>query len=342
MLTATVKGVTTPLPTGPVQFLEGSRLLGTGTLDATGTVSITAAAFPAGTHVLTAVYGGDTASAAATSAPLTLTVALRATQTSLTASAPSQASGGVLSLIAVVKGTGTPGPSGIVTYTLNGKTLGTSNIDTSGVATLNVAANAVSAGNITAAYSGDASYAPSTSAQITLPVENATNFILSLAPSSVTMPSGKYSTTYLSIQSVNGFSDTLLLGCLGLPYAATCTFEKDTVALPASGLIKVKVIIDTGSPLTAGGEVSSNSTAGKGALLAAFPAAGLLVLLLRKRRAVPSLLVLLMLVMLLPAGGCGTLNQSKTPAGSYTVQISVAGKTSAYTQSLPVSMTVTQ
>ena len=343
VLTVTLRGVTAPTPTGTVRFLEGTRLLGTGTLDATGSASITAAAFTAGTHQLTAVYGGDAANAAVTSTPLTLTVNLRATQTSLSATASSQATNGTLSLVAVVKGGGTPGPSGVVTFILNGKTLGTSNIDTNGITTLNVSASAVSAGSISATYSGDASYAPSTSAQVTLPVSAATNFTLALNPSSLTIPSGKYSTTYLSVQSVNGFSDTLLLGCLGLPYAATCTFEKDTVALPANGLVKIKLIVDTGSPLTAGGELSSNTSAlGKGALLATLPAGALLLLLLRKRRAVPALLFLLMLVMLLPAGGCGTLNQSKTPAGSYTIQVSVSGRNSAFTQSLPVSLTVTQ
>lgn len=343
VLTANVKALNAPVPTGAVRFFEGASLLGTATLDAAGNASITAAPFNAGTHQITVAYAGDVANAPSTSQPLPLTVNLRPTQIALSATAASQATAGTLSLVAVVKATGTPGPSGVVTFLLNNKALGSSNIDANGITTLNVAANAVATGTLTATYPGDTSYSGSASAEVSLPITQATNFKLSLSPSTLSMSSGKYATTTLTVQSTNGFADTLVLGCLGLPYAATCTFEKDAVALPGDGLVAVKVIVDTGSPLTAGGELASNaSPTGRSALLAAMPAAGLLVLLLRRLRVVPALLAVLMLVMLLPAGGCGTLNQSKTPAGSYTMQISVSGKNSAYTQSLPVSMTVTQ
>src|SRR5262249_29955761 len=45
--------------TGTVTFMDGARMLGTGTLDATGKATYTTAALTTGTHPITAQYGGD-------------------------------------------------------------------------------------------------------------------------------------------------------------------------------------------------------------------------------------------------------------------------------------------
>jgi len=342
VLTAIIKTGVAPVPTGSIRFLEGTTLLGSGVLDANGIASITASAFAAGTHVITAQYAGDVATDAATSAALTEVVNLRATQISLTSTAASVATNGVQSLVAVVKGTGPVAPTGIVTFYSGGKSIGSGRLDVTGVATLQVQNTVVDGASLTAGYSGDANYAPSTSAQVQLPPTNATNFTLSLTPSTLSVQSKKYAETYLVIKSLGGFSDTLSLGCLGLPWAATCTFEKQSVGLPADGQVKIKVVIDTGSPLTSGGESASSSMPmNKGPLLAMLPAGALFVWLLRGKRRVPALLMLVLLSMLIPVTGCGTLNQSSTPAGSYTFSVSASSK-SGVTLSLPVSLTVTQ
>ncbi|WP_047491142.1 Ig-like domain repeat protein [Terriglobus sp. TAA 43] len=342
VLTATIKTGVAPVPTGSIRFLEGTTLLGTGVLDANGNASITAAAFAAGTHVITAQYAGDVATDASTSAALTEVVNLRATQTLLTSTAASVATNGVQSLVAVVKGTGPVAPTGIVTFYSGGKSIGSGRLDATGVATLNVQNTVVDGASLTAGYSGDSNYAPSTSAQVQLPPTNATNFTLSLTPSTLNVQSKKYAETYLVIKSLGGFSDTLSLGCLGLPWAATCTFEKQSVGLPADGQVKIKIVVDTGSPLTSGGESASSSMPmSKGPLLALLPAGALFVWLLRGKRRVPALLMLVLLTMLIPVTGCGTLNQSSTPAGSYTFSVSASSK-SGVTLSLPVSLTVTQ
>jgi len=65
-----------PSPTGTVQFLDGATVLGTGTLDSTGTTTFSATfAAPAGSHAITAVYSGDANNAGSTSSVLTQTVA---------------------------------------------------------------------------------------------------------------------------------------------------------------------------------------------------------------------------------------------------------------------------
>ncbi|WP_210650962.1 S8 family serine peptidase [Nocardioides sp. SYSU D00065] len=72
---ASVFGTGASTPTGEVQFLVGDRVAGTGTLDASGKATATLSGFPsAGTFPVTATYLGDTANAAATSAPVNLVV----------------------------------------------------------------------------------------------------------------------------------------------------------------------------------------------------------------------------------------------------------------------------
>ena len=58
-LTAQVKSATTGAPTGSVNFFDGSYLLNTASL-ANGTATYTTTTLGSGSHVLTAVYSGDT------------------------------------------------------------------------------------------------------------------------------------------------------------------------------------------------------------------------------------------------------------------------------------------
>ncbi len=59
-LTATVASSTMGIPTGSVAFFNGSTQLGTATLDASGSASMTTSFSAIGTTALTAVYAGDT------------------------------------------------------------------------------------------------------------------------------------------------------------------------------------------------------------------------------------------------------------------------------------------
>jgi hypothetical protein len=72
-LTAVVTGPA-GIPTGTVTFLDGDTVLGTATLDDTGTASLAVVFTTAGGHALTAVYSGDGSFAASTSDVLTETV----------------------------------------------------------------------------------------------------------------------------------------------------------------------------------------------------------------------------------------------------------------------------
>jgi hypothetical protein len=57
--TVTVVAPGAGMPTGTVIFLDGSKMMGTGTLDSSGQATLTIAGLSGGTHTITATYSGD-------------------------------------------------------------------------------------------------------------------------------------------------------------------------------------------------------------------------------------------------------------------------------------------
>ena len=345
---ATVSNGGSKPPTGTVVFSDGTTTLGAGMLSAAGTATFTATSLATGQHTIMAAYSGDALDLAGTAPALTQSVQLRPTTDTLTASSTSLTGGQQETLISVVRYSGPVTPTGTVKFLSNSTVLGTATVDTTGVATLTVnpLTNALA---VTASYSGDSVYATSTSGQTNITVTPPTQLSLQLAPATVTLQSKQYVTATLTATSLNSFSDTLNLGCLGLPFAATCTFSSNTVALGAGGTQAIQVVIDTGTPLTAGSQARlEQATQGPLAAVCFLPGGALLALIFwrGRRRMRASLTGLLMLLLLagLSAGlsGCNGLQINGTPPGTYVFQITATGTGTGVTQSMDVTMTVTQ
>ena len=352
ILTITVTNSGIGTPSGTVTLTDGTATLGTSPLALNGTATFTTAALAAGTHALIAAYSGDTQNFNSTSAALSQVIQLRSTTTSITSSLATAAAGQTVTLIAVVQGTGPATPSGPVLFTNGGTVLGSATLNASGVATLNLTP-ATGSYNAIAAYGGDALYAPSTSPASTLTVDPASHFTLTVNPTTVSLQTKQHQTVQLTLASIKEFQDNLSLGCAGLPYAATCTFSKDQVTLQSDGSVAVSVVVDTGTPLTAGGEAQASNanyprTSGNslGIVLSFLPLgafASLLILRARPRRPLAHLLsALLLMAAAASAIGCGSLSVNGTPAGKYTINITATGATSGVTVSQPVPLTVTQ
>ncbi|MHB1956471.1 MAG: FG-GAP-like repeat-containing protein, partial [Sulfobacillus sp.] len=64
----------TTVPTGTVNFMNGSTQLGTGTLDSSGAATYTTSSLSTGSYPITAVYSGDTNYSGSTSSAVTLVV----------------------------------------------------------------------------------------------------------------------------------------------------------------------------------------------------------------------------------------------------------------------------
>ncbi|HEY6446410.1 MAG TPA: Ig-like domain repeat protein [Acidobacteriaceae bacterium] len=170
VLTATVTETAgTAKPTGTVNFMNGTALLGTGTLNASGVATYTASGLAVGTYTLTAAYQGDANNSASTSASLSLSVVQATTQVALTASATAVTVSTPVMFTATITGNGGV-PTGKVTFMDGTASLGTATLNAAGVATFTTSALPVGAQSITADYAGDANDAPGTSSAITINV----------------------------------------------------------------------------------------------------------------------------------------------------------------------------
>jgi uncharacterized membrane protein len=198
MLTATVaKTSGTGTPTGTVTFSEVGFTLGTVTL-VNGTASLSfpvPANAPTGTYTLTAAYNGDsTDQPSATSTQYTITPPVSATSTNFTIAPVGTIQAGKTAILTatVAKTSGTGTPSGSVTFTEVGVTLGTVNL-VNGTATLSVPVPAnAPAGTytLTATYNGDAADQSSTSSvsYTITPAPYATSTVITINPGGTLHP----------------------------------------------------------------------------------------------------------------------------------------------------------
>jgi hypothetical protein len=148
-------------PTGNVQFMDGTQYLATAAL-ANGVATYTGTSTSA-THSFNAMYSGD-ANYGTSSSTTSTTPGDTPTSTSLTASASSIASGQTVTFTAAVSSAGLPPTmTGTVTFTAAAQgVLGTSPV-AKGAATLTLPGLAAGTYTVTATYSGDSVFAPSTS-----------------------------------------------------------------------------------------------------------------------------------------------------------------------------------
>lgn len=151
-----------PAPTGTVTVYDGATAVATGTLSGGALLSVPINNLSVGSHTLTGTYSGDTNYATITFGSYQVTVDHFPTSTTLTAfpTIPNPWEGVVLSA-AVVGSDGVP--TGSVTFMTGSATLATVSLDANGHA-MNMTAPLIPGSNIgTAVYSGDATYAVSTS-----------------------------------------------------------------------------------------------------------------------------------------------------------------------------------
>ncbi|HVZ51759.1 MAG TPA: Ig-like domain repeat protein, partial [Pseudolabrys sp.] len=160
--TATVGGDGYNAATGSVTFMDGSAILGSGTLSGTH-ASIATAALAAGSHSITAVYDGDGNFTTSMSGPASLTVNKGATTMTASASPLTVKPGAAVTLKAKLRVTApaTASPSGQVTFKDGSVTLGAATI-ASGGAQLTATSTTIGTHIVTASYAGDANLVGST------------------------------------------------------------------------------------------------------------------------------------------------------------------------------------
>jgi hypothetical protein len=320
--------------TGAVTFRDGTAILGTGTLNAAGIATFTTSTLAIGSHPITAAYAGDTSYSTATSAVLNQVIGKIPTAITISTSSPSQLLHNGVTFTAVVTAP-SPTPTGTVTFYDGTTVIGTAALSTNGgvAVSLSQTGNAVfattglatGAHHITAVYSGDDTFASSTSAPADNMVEDFTN--VNSGPASQNIFPGA-TTSYkftLTPISATTFLNDVKVDVDGLPPGSTFTFTPATIAA-GGGAATVTLNVTTSKSLSAYNHMphDPSSPSGLPIALGMVGLAGLgAVRKLRKKMPRTLLLLLLSIGTLLPIAaltGCAGGYFTLTPT-TYTVTV---------------------
>ena len=180
--TATVAG-SASTPTGTVTFKDGSTVLGTAPVSATGVATFSSTTLTVGAHSLVAAYSGSASYTASASSQQALAVGQAATTTTLASSTSTAAVGQIVTFTATVAAAaaGVGSPTGTVVFHDGSAVIGTAPVS-GGVASLSVGLSGGGAAHvIEATYSGTAGFAASDSAGRTVTVGPTTPVITLVA-----------------------------------------------------------------------------------------------------------------------------------------------------------------
>jgi hypothetical protein len=303
-----------------------------------------------GTFAFWASISGGSAHQAifATQIPSGTAASTTALTSSLTPSPLNQS----VTLTATVTSTTQGTPTGTVTFFDGGVALGAPVALTSATATFATSSLAAGSHSITAQYSGDTTFAPSTSTAFTQVVEGTADFSVSASPSSLSIVAGQSGQVTITVTPVNGSTQTVSFSCSGLPAMTTCQANPSSITLDgthqASSVITIQttassavppgIIADRNGPPTFVAAQWLEIVVGLLALLGAIP------FFARRRFAGVALCAAIAAVCLI--AGCGGGNggsnpggSSGTPAGTYSITLTIASGASSHTASTSITVT---
>ncbi len=230
------------VPTGTVTFYDGATAFGTGSLNGSGQVTLSISSLAAGSHSITASYGGNGNFASSTSAALTQTVNKANTTTAISGQSPNPSVAGQpvavnFTVTPVAPGSGTPTGNVIVS-----DGLGDACTTTPAAGGCSLVFATAGAKTVKANYAGDSNFNASTSAGVT---HNVTDFSISATPTSQTIKAGQRTNYKVALTPLNGFGGTISLSCTGLPSGSTCSFASASITLSGSSSASSAVTVQT-------------------------------------------------------------------------------------------------
>ncbi|MHB1022759.1 MAG: glycosyl hydrolase family 28 protein [Acidobacteriaceae bacterium] len=314
------------VPASPVDFMEGSTIVGTATLQ--GNVAMLSLNnVTAGTHTYTAQYAGDANYPSQSFGSVTVTVQGASvpitTATTLTASESTIDAGSSVTFTATVSTADNSIPAGTVAFYDGTTQIGIASLNASGSATDTATSLGVGTHSVTAQYLGNGSDAASISAVL---METVLQPGVSGAstPVTISLAAGQSGNAAFTLTPLNGFTGSVPLSCASPVSYITCTVPS-TVQITGSGSVSVTANITVAST------VSSAQKAGDLKMEWLWPV-GLLLFPLavrRQRRVLTPLCVVLLLLGgagLIGCSGGGTSSASGTanlpPAGQQTMTVS--------------------
>jgi hypothetical protein len=203
------------LPTGTVTLSMDGANQGSVSVVSGTTATFTITAPTSGTHTLQAAYGGDGNFNSSTSSSVSFTVAKVTTTVLITPATVTPALGSSLVVSASVSASslGSTQPSGTVTFTLDGTSVGTGNLSPGSPSTTSVTITSIGPGTHTllGTYSGDSYYNNSVSTSVSITVGKSPTTLV-LVPATLTPTAGTSLVVTASITattpgSTNGFRE---------------------------------------------------------------------------------------------------------------------------------------
>jgi len=258
----TAEGLTTTrgLATGSITFADNGTALTTAAIDSSNVASFPTQnssfyVFPVGSHSVTASYPGDPSYKTSTSTPVTFSVAKGPTGVSLSAASSSITSvvSDTITLLITTSSLGA-GPTGTVTLTVNGNTLGsvtsfntdtTSSGTVASIGTITIEGNQLAAGSntITATYSGDSNYTGSSN-----------TMVITVAEEGLTMTAGNIAftadattgnTASFSVSPTNGYLGVVNLSCAVTSAPANATSPVTCGVTPSANITGTATLYGT-------------------------------------------------------------------------------------------------
>lgn len=231
--------------TGLLTFQEGSTILGSAPVNASGVAAVSIATPAVGTHAITATYAGNANYAASSSAALSQQVRQTSTTTSIATSGATSIAGKALTISASVSTVGRSA-TGSVTFEDGAAIIGQGTLDAQGKAVLQTTGLAVGPHSLTATYNGDTNYQTSVSAALPQTITIATTVVtMAASASSVEAATPLVLTVNLSSDggqptgSIEIHDGGALIATLNAGGAAPLTFSTSSLSVGTHGLTAI-------------------------------------------------------------------------------------------------------
>jgi Bacterial Ig-like domain (group 3) len=236
----------------------------------------------------------------------------------------------------VVAASGTPVPTGSVTFTDSNATLGTATLDATGNATLPTSTLAVGQHSIVAYYVRQDPFDSSTSSPAMIVVSPNGGMQLTASANTLQVSYGTTSSAIkLQVTSLSGLTGAVSFACSGLPIGMNCQFSPSQVTLTDGGNATSSMTISSSAAETSGFGIWKGL--GMLSLLIALLTASVVG---RRARLVKVLcgVALVIIVGMIGCGGSG--GSSKPPQETGTKTVLVSATSGTVTQSVPITVTI--
>jgi hypothetical protein len=325
-------------PTGQVTFKDGAATLGTASLSPAGLATFALSTLAVGTHQVTATYTGAANDNPSVSTPLNQVVGLAPASVTLTADPNPANVGQPVSLVATVN----PALAGSIVFKDQFGTLATLPL-ASGQAIFVSTTLAAGTHNLTAIFTGNASYATATSAILPELIQ-AHDFSITLSPATLTLVSGHKGQAAVSLTSIGSFAGPLTLTAASAPTYTSLSLNPNAVSLASAANATATLSVDTASLPPGVGLQSHPQLPGKLPTGLALAALVLLPFLRKRRRALTALLALALAALVVPTTGCTTIRYplNDTAPGTYLILITATDPATQIAHTATLTLVVTK